>query len=360
MTPSTHPTPTSVPARQRFRGRSQQSGITLVEILISLVLGLLLVGAATGIYLSNRQTFRQVENLARLQENARIAFELLGRDIREAGGVPCGAALPIANVVDVDLTDSGNWWAAWGLGIRGYDGDQALPARAVGVGAGDRVNGTDAVVLWSGSADTNVSVTAHNPVAASFQVNTTAHGLEDGDIAMVCDLQQAAIFQVTNANSASAAIVHNTGASQAPGNCRKELGLSAAPPHNCTTAGAAYTFAGGGVISKLRSYAWYVGHNGRGGRSLYRVFLGTSGGNANTTSEEMIENVTGLELQYLERDAAGVLGTAYVDATAVVDWTRVVAVRLNPVYVTAEAVGTDNNVIDQSLPFVVTIRNRSL
>lgn len=351
MTTSHTPLSTRRPPRRALQALRRQTGITLVEILISLVLGLLLVGAATGIYLSNRQTFRQVENLARLQENARIAFELLGRDIREAGGVPCGFSLPVANVLK---NASAEWWSDWGLGIRGYDGNQVLPARAVGIGGGDRVNGTDAVVVWSGSADSNINITNHAVAADPITVNTNAHGLEAGDIVLTCDLKQASVFQVSTVNNNQ--IAHAADASL-PGNCRANLGLSTTLPHDCSTAGSAYTFSGGGVMTKVRAYAWYVGNNGRGGRSLYRVFLGTSGGNAATTAEEMVENVTGLEIQYLE-ESGGVLGTSYVDATSVVDWTRVVAVRLNPVYVTAETVGTDNNVIDQTLPFVVTLRNR--
>lgn len=117
----------------------RQRGLTLIEVLVALLLGLLLIGAVGGLYLANHQTFRQVENMARINENARLAFELLGRDLREAGGMVCGGNLPTA------------WGIDWGQGLQGFNENQALPARDFGNATGDRRDGTDAVVVWSGT-----------------------------------------------------------------------------------------------------------------------------------------------------------------------------------------------------------------
>jgi type IV pilus assembly protein PilW len=331
----------------------------LIEILIALVLGLVLVGAAASLYLANHQTFRQVENLARINENARLAFELLGRDLREAGGIACGAGLPTAVVVQ-----SNAWWNAWGNGLQGFEGDAAvpanqMPARAFGIASGDRVDGTDAVVVWSSSLGPSVGVASHHPPAAQLQVSTNLHGLADGDIVMACDLRQAAIFQVTNANPANTTIVHNTGAAVVPGNCRKELGLSSAPPHDCSTAGSDYSFAAGGSLARLQAHAWYVGFNGRGGTSLFQIALGNAAGVAQAGAPvEMIENVSNMQLLYLERNAAGDLGGSYVPAPTVNDWSRVQAVRLELTFQSADRIGAGGAHISRTLPFVVGLRNR--
>ncbi|MBF1165045.1 MAG: hypothetical protein HXL68_08385, partial [Dechloromonas agitata] len=66
-------------------------GFSLVELMIALALGLFLTGVAITIVINNRQTFRTAENQARMQENARAAFEMMARDLRGAGGNPCGA-----------------------------------------------------------------------------------------------------------------------------------------------------------------------------------------------------------------------------------------------------------------------------
>ncbi len=63
----------------------RQSGISLVEIMISLVTGLFLLAGVIQIYLSNKQTYRVVEASSRIQENARFAMEILGQHIRMTG-----------------------------------------------------------------------------------------------------------------------------------------------------------------------------------------------------------------------------------------------------------------------------------
>ena len=304
--------------------RTHQAGITLVEVLISLVLGLLLVGAATGIYLSNRQTFRQVENLARLQENARITFELMGRDIREAGGVTCGSGLAVVNQLGLDLATAANWWANWGDGVRGYTGaaGDGFPAYGTGTGARERVQGTQSLLVWSGSTDTSVGTSniGVNPVTVS-----AGHGFDNNDVVMACDLRSAALVQITNAAATALTL-------------------------NATPAGSA---SPGDTLTRLQASAWYVGYNGRGGTSLFRV----SQNKGATSTEEMIENVEDLKLAYLVQGALQYADPANGDPLPA-DWTQVVAVRVTPTYTTAETVGTNNQTIKKDMPFVVKIRNR--
>lgn len=70
----------------RTSTRRRQGGFSLIELMVALVLGLVLIGGVINIFVTNQQAFRTNENLARLQENARISFELTAREIRQAGG----------------------------------------------------------------------------------------------------------------------------------------------------------------------------------------------------------------------------------------------------------------------------------
>ncbi|WP_242603149.1 PilW family protein [Xanthomonas vasicola] len=90
--------------------RSRMRGVTLIELMIALVLGLLVVGAAIGIFLANRRTYSATEGLGRVQENVRTAFELMARDVREASGNPCVNTVPVANVLK---TKASNWYTNW-------------------------------------------------------------------------------------------------------------------------------------------------------------------------------------------------------------------------------------------------------
>lgn len=337
---------TSTVASRRLSG-----GMTLIELMISLVLGLLVVAAAIGIFMSNKRVFRSTENLSRLQENARVAYELMAREIREAGGNPCSRNLPMVNVLN---NPGANWWSNWGDGVHGYDNIQPFGGAAFGSGAGGRVSGTDAIELRSG-APGEVTVIDHKPNSAQFKVNTNDHGLADGDIVMVCDFVQASIFQITNAQDGiNNTVVHNTGTGT-PGNCSKGLGW--ADPPVCTTNGKPYAYGPNSTIARLRATAWYVGNNGRGGRSLYQSSIRNSGGSISTLNQEITEGVQDMQIQYLLPTPGA---TSYVDAASITDWPKVSAVRIVLTMQGSDNVGTDGGKLVRQVEHVVTLRNRNL
>ncbi|WP_150050690.1 PilW family protein [Methylomonas rhizoryzae] len=336
---------------------SPQAGFSLIELMIAMMLGLFLIGGVVSVFLSNRAVYRQNENLSRMQESARYAFEVIARDLREAGGIPCGSNLPTANVL---LGAGTTWWANWGEGLHGYEGTEVLPAKAIGTSTASRVSGTDAVAILSGTAFNGTTVTDHNPTAAEFKVNTTEHEIVDGDVILVCDFKQAAIFQTTNANSSNVTIVHNTGGSQSPGNCSKGLGVKPDLSTDCSsTNGTSYSFEDGGILTKLSSNAWYIGYNSRGGKSLYKVKMFNSGGNAITQADEVAEGITDMQLQYLAKDASGNLASDYVDATSITDWKLVVAIRLVFTLQSLENVATGAaQPLTRTWNATITVRNR--
>ena len=69
---------------------NRQSGLTLVELMVALVLGLLLLGGVTNVLVSSKQTFQANDDLGRVQENGRFALDILISDIRMAGYRPPG------------------------------------------------------------------------------------------------------------------------------------------------------------------------------------------------------------------------------------------------------------------------------
>ncbi len=83
---------------------NRRSGLTLVELLIALALGVSLSAAMVATYANSRRHHFYSQELARLQENGRHALRLVTRDLAMAGfhaGIP-GAALPPAPTVAVD------------------------------------------------------------------------------------------------------------------------------------------------------------------------------------------------------------------------------------------------------------------
>ncbi len=334
--------------RGRPAPRHAAHGLTLVELMISLMLGLLVVGSASAIFISNRQTYRATEGLGRVQENGRMAFELMSRDLREAGGNPCGNAdrkepLKLVNV----LNPTTNWWANWSNGIIGYEAVMTTaPA--------NRIAGTDAVALMSGDNSSGVTVVSHNPTSAQFQLNTTSHSLNDGDIGIVCDWRQASLFQVTGAQPGiNTTVVHNGGNTFSPGNCSKGLGY--ANPPKCTPNGTPYQYGANSMVVRLHAVRWFVGSTPDGGRSLFRSTLVNQGGVLQARDQEIAQGVNGMQLQYLLEGGAG-----YVDATAVPAdrWRNVTAVRVNLDMLSADRAGVGGAQLARRIAHTVTLRNR--
>lgn len=314
------------------------SGFTLVELMIAMALGLLVVGASISMFLSFSNTYTASESLSRVQENARIAFELMTRDLREAGGNPCSRLLPVANV----LNGAGStWWSNWGSGVVGYENGALAGSLA----------GTDALEIMSGSS-TSAVVTNHNPLVAQFTVTPLQHGFVAGDILMACDYFQAAIFQMTGPATnpvTDGTVFHQN--SGTPGNCSRGLGFKV--PMNCTAIGSPYIYRDNTLVVRLQAERWYVAPNGRGRNSLFRVALR---GNAPGAPEEVVDGVADMELSYLLAGA-----TDYVAANLVnpARWREVNAVRIAIVLAGAERVGTDASVINRRVEHTVNLRSRS-
>lgn len=105
--------------------RPTQAGVSLVELMVALVLGLFLIFGAVTIYSKSRTTYRTTEAVARLQETARYAFDALEPDVRMASywGLASRADYIInragpdddtpADLADAaaEINDCGNNWA---------------------------------------------------------------------------------------------------------------------------------------------------------------------------------------------------------------------------------------------------------
>ena len=352
-------------------------GVTLIELMVSLVVGMIVVGAAITAFLATSRTYNATESLGRVQENMRVAFELMARDMREAAGNPCEKNLPVYNVLN---NPANLWYTNFATGVRGYEGNAAFADAAFGTAAQQRIAGTDAIELKS--AVSGVPIVSHVPASAQFKVGTINPGLVDGDLALACDFAEVAVFQVTNAQSGiNDTIVHNTGL-YVPGNCSKGLGFSS--PVNCASVtGNPYAFgcyqgkfSGGGcdgdddgvkneaedlwpaIIAKLRTTRWYIGANDRGGRSLFQSTLRNNAGVLTVENNEVVEGVRDMQLRYLLAGAAN-----YVDASAVAaaDWAsdKVVAINADLTLEGVDPAGIDGNPLQRHLQLVVTIRNHA-
>lgn len=344
--------------------RVRQRGLTVVELLVAMTLGLILIGGVLSVVVSTRQTLRVNENLARMQESARFSFEIMAREIREAGLVPCGTRLT-ANVLRTAGSATVAWWADTDAGmLRGFDDTQdSTGIVAIGTSAGDRVTGTDAIVMLrpSGDEPSFRQILSHDASATSFTFSSPT-AFANSQVALVCDGRSSALFQIQTVSATPSTIQYGA----ASLNCSTALG-SVQP--QCASP-VPKTFDADATIARWDPAFWYVGVNAQGGRSLYRARAGLNASNQMVTlREEMAPGVDNLQIDYLtrNRDTGNVLATAWIPASHTsftAGWTsttaEVVAARLTMTLSSAEAVGSDGQRLQRQLIVVASLRNRDL
>ncbi len=300
----------------RFQPNHAPKGFSLVEILISLVLGLFLMGGIFQVYLSNKQAYRLNDALARLQENGRFAMQFLARDLRLGGFTGCGGRMrEVANTLNA-TADPRFDFAKY---VEGHEstGSGWSPAIDAQVIDSPR-SGSDILVVRGafsdpvqiiGQPNNSADCAAGNASShtADLKVNTTA-GLVAGDVVLATDCSHATIFQITNINQGSN-IVHNTGNVVAPGNRTKDL-------QAC--------YAGNGHLMKMETRIYYIRDNDRGEPALYRI-RGTA------APEELVEGVEQLQVLYgvdTDHDRSANKYATADQITANGEWERVVSLRL--------------------------------
>lgn len=332
--------------------KAAQRGFSLIEMMVALMLGLLVVAAAGSLFLSNRRVYGTTASINRIQENQRIAFEMLARDIREAGGNPC--TRNIVNMLDT-TKPGGSYFTSWANGLSGSD--------ATGP------NGSDDITL---SLANGPSIMVDSNAEPSAELGLSSVGdIETGDIVMVCNAEVGAIFQATNV--ASDKIGHNAGSGD-PGNLEKPFQIDQETFDKSTAAQKGYCFLppatganpnclnppSGSPAQVVRPFAvrWYLANNGRNGTSLYRQVVMNGGATAETPAE-IAEGVTGMQITYK-------VGTAsdYVAAAAGPAWKQVTAVHAQLTFQAARGAltkgdvqGTDNAVLTRSLDDYILLRN---
>ncbi len=63
-----------------------QAGFSLVEMMIAVVIGMILIAGAYRLFVGSTRSYKQQDDLSRLQENVRLATQVMARDIWRAGG----------------------------------------------------------------------------------------------------------------------------------------------------------------------------------------------------------------------------------------------------------------------------------
>jgi len=309
--------------RRGMRGRS--FGLSLVELMVAVALGLIVMLAVGEVYLSSSRTYRSQEALSRLQENARYALEALSYDLRMAGQVGCS----YDKTQSVNVLDDPSYGDIFGAPIRGVEDGGAIPSPFTAVPLrGDAIR-----IARSDEAETTIQ--SHVPASATFHFADPTT-LSKEDILIVTDCDTAAVFQASGPTTPDTTLVHNTGAVVTPGNCTKDLGPKPVATGACNTA-TLKAFGKGSKIFKMVSTLYYIAANPAGEPALYRQRLEKGV----PVTEELVEGVQDMRISY----GLDTNGDKSVDSTAatsgVANWDQVQTIQVSLL------LRSENNALDQ-------------
>ena len=323
---------------------NKNNGLTLVEVMVAVVIGLIIMAGVMQIYLSNKQTYRMTEGLSRLQENGRFATYFLVRDIRMAGYQGCKSRSASTTII-----------ASPGPGDDVYNKDQSLSAvDNTTTGNIDLdADGTNEITSVLSNTDV-ITIQYAKPCGGSLTGNMTP---ANANIPIAwpntCNLQQNDYFIISDCQSADIAKVTNTPNQSGTVQTIKHGG-------NTTPAPAipmlSKLYGSGAEIFTLASYTFYLQNNAQGVPSLWRR------DNASGATEELVEDIDDLQLLYGEDTDGSGVANRYVDAASVSDMADVVSIRFIISARTPEDnlsvqnAGTDNRIRKQ-FSTTIAIRN---
>jgi len=313
--------------------RQRNAGYSLVELMVSLVLGLVIMAAVLSVFVGMGQSVRTEDALSRVQENARFGVEKLSVDVRQAGFMGCVKDVNVLlNPAGVgysaalyDLSRAVSGWEYTGTAPASTFNSVSLVPTGVAVSnwndaAGADLDaqlqnlvvpGSDVLVIRRADQPLNVTAAGVTPVNANTIVLTGASGVAQDTIVLVSDCRGSDLFQ-----NRSTATAHNLtrGATGSPGNL------------NPATNEFSHAYDADMEIYTFSVAAYYVGRGASGEPALFRrrYPLGGAG-----LTEELVDGVETMQVLYGEDTDTNRIADVYRTADTVADWGRIVSVRIS-------------------------------
>lgn len=126
--------PTNASRPELLASRRHERGITLVEMMVAMVVGLILLVGIIQLFVSNKQAYRIQEGTNVMNENARYILNQMQYDLRMGdhwGGVESPDVEVMTDIDAIDGDCGGTAAAIDTAGVYGIDGDAASPLACI-------------------------------------------------------------------------------------------------------------------------------------------------------------------------------------------------------------------------------------
>ncbi len=302
-----------------------QRGMTLIEIMVAMVLGIFMIAGIGKIYSGSRQTNSMQESLSQIQENGRHALDLIAQEIRPAGFQGCpnlASVIPSINIKNsapvINLANAIVGYDYVGTSISGY----TVPS---GVD-----NNTSILTLQRGGGCSDYLSTSMDGDRTAVLSISNDCGFEVDDILVVSDCKDTDIF-IASTGTTSSSVTHVAGAFNSTVNFSKSYDI-------------------GAEVIKFQLREYYIKNE-----SLYRRSIYYESGVKKTRDSQIAEGVDDMEIKYGVQTIGNTL--AYLDAGDVSLWSKVVSVNIKLSLKSVDA--STSQTIHKDFSTTIFLRNRA-
>ncbi len=320
---------------------SRQAGLSLIEVMVALVVGLILLAGVISIFISSRMGYSTNNAIAQLQENGRFALDFIRNDSRMTSYMGCTTAARTDTVLNPAGQAYNFLMPVYGFEYNGTNSATATslapyvitqenptpvaigggnwsptPDATInlpGGGPGSPIPGSDVLMLYTASGDPAYAIA---PVTGGvIQVNATT-GFQTGQLAVITDCLESTVFQISAVTAG------------APGTIT--VGAGVPPPGNALTS-FNIGFQSGAQVLTANVMAYYIGLGVDHSPALYKVAYQPGVGLG--APQELVPGVENLQVLYGVDSTGGsllspnqYLTAAQVDAGN--DWANVLSVQV--------------------------------
>jgi type IV pilus assembly protein PilW len=255
---------------------TRQKGFTLIELMLSMSLGLILLIGIFNVLLINLQSYRVQASVSRIQEVGRHVLEELAINIRNSGHRGCVRG----NANFVSWLNS-NYFSNFNQAVVGYNAEVSGWSTTLPNELGTVSAGTDVLSIAGAiEIDAVIAEAMTDPLDTTIKVRESQASFVSGDLVIFSDCLTSDLFETggsTSDGAGNAVIANNVTTGTQPGNTAQPMTKA---------------YDAGDHIYRHLVTSYFVAASGQGtGNALWRR-VGTR------PAEELVEGVDQLQIEF--------------------------------------------------------------